>query len=319
MRKKHALALCLALLLCCTACGSRSGQAAGETAAAGESGSAQAGESWNEGSGMDLTMDSSPQASVPQEEAGDSVYRSSGAKLIRRAELTIQTEAFDQAVQGLQRLTESCGGYFEHSSVYGGSYRDADARRSGEYVVRVPGEQYQSFLSATGELGYVTQCTQTSQDVGEEYFDTESRLKTQRTKQERLLALLEKAQTMEEIIALESALSEVEYQIEQYTSTLNRYDALVDFSTFTIYLQETAKVTQQVGETASLAQRLAAGVRSSLEGLVRGSREALVWVSYHVVWLVVLAALAGAGIVLGRRRYRRRLPPRQEPRQKDQP
>ena len=41
MRKKHALALCLALLLCCTACGSRSGQAA----AAGESGSAQAGES----------------------------------------------------------------------------------------------------------------------------------------------------------------------------------------------------------------------------------------------------------------------------------
>ena len=316
MKKKHALALCLALLLlCCGACGSGSGQAA----AAGASGSAQAGESWNGGSGMDLSMDSSPQASVPQEEAGSSVYRSSGAKLIRRAELTIQTEAFDQAVQGLQRLTESCGGYFERSSVYGGSYRDADARRSGEYVVRVPGEQYQSFLSATGELGYVTQCTQTSQDVGEEYFDTESRLKTQRTKQERLLALLEKAQTMEEIIALESALSEVEYQIEQYTSTLNRYDALVDFSTFIIYLDEVAKVTQQVGETASLAQRLAAGVRSSLEGLVRGSREALVWVSYHVVWLVVLAALAGAGVVLGRRRYRRRLPPRQEPRQKDQP
>ena len=318
MKKKHALALCLALLLCCTACGSRSGQAAGETAAAGESGSAQAGESWNEGSGMDLSMDSSPQASAPQEEAEGSVYRSSGAKLIRRAELTIQTEDFDQAVQGLQRLTESCGGYFERSSVYGGSYRDANARRSGEYVARIPAENYDRFLTASGDLGYVTQLTESSEDVGEQYYDTQSRLQTQRTKQERLLSLLEKAETMEDIISLENALSETEYQIEQYTSTLNRYDALIGFSTFTIYLNEVSKVTEEVGETASLGSRMAAGFRSSLEGLVSGSRELLVWISYNFVILAVLALAVAVGAVVGWRKYRKNFPAKQK-RGKEEP
>lgn len=52
---------------------------------------------------------------------------------------------------------------------------------------------------------------------------------------------------MEDIIALESALSDVEYQIEQYSSELNRYDALVAFATFTISLSEVGKVTQEVG------------------------------------------------------------------------
>ena len=64
-----------------------------------------------------------------------------------------------------------------------------------------------------------------AEDVGQNYSDIELRLQTQRTKQERLLALLEKAATMEDIISLENALSETEYQIEQYTSDLKRYDS----------------------------------------------------------------------------------------------
>ena len=96
------------------------------------------------------------------------------------------------------------------------------------------------FTSAYGavsytHLGYITESSESSEDVGERYYDAETRLKTQRTKQERLLALLEQADTMEDIISLENALGDVEYQIEQLSSTLNRYDALISYSTFTIY------------------------------------------------------------------------------------
>lgn len=317
MRGKKLFALCLALtLVLCSACGGGSAQnsaAAGDTAA-----SSAGGMDYNSGgAGMDMELyePSAPQesqsASTTEGEDG-SVYQNAGAKLIRRAELSIQTTQFDQAAQALQVLVEDCGGYFENSSVYGGSYRDANARRSGEYVVRIPAEKYNEFLSATGDLGYVTQLTESSEDVGEQYYDTEARLKTQRTKQERLLALLEKAENMEDIISLESALSEVEYQIEQYTSTLNRYDALIGFSTFNIYLNEVAKVTEEVGETASLGSRMAAGFQSSVDGLVNGSRELLVWISYNFIVLAVLAVAVAVGALVGWRQYRKKFPSRKK-------
>ena len=125
------------------------------------------------GMGMDLELyePSAPQesqsAAVSEGEDGrGSVYQNSEAKLIRRAELSIQTTQFDQAADGLSALVEQCGGYFERSSVYGGSYRDANARRSGEYVVRIPAEKYDAFLSGSGDLGYVTQLTESSEDIG---------------------------------------------------------------------------------------------------------------------------------------------------------
>lgn len=308
MKGKKIFTLGLALLLVfCSSCGAAS---SGNTAAT-EDTAASSGAAMDYGSGeaemgMEFYEPSAPQESQSAS-AGedDSVYQNSGAKLIRRAEMSIQTTRFDQAAQALQDLVEECGGYFEQSSVYGGSYRDANARRSGEYVVRIPAEKYNEFLSASGDLGYVTQLTESSEDVGEQYYDTESRLRTQRTKQERLLELLEKAEAMEDIISLENALSEVEYQIEQYTSTLNRYDALVGFSTFNIYLSEVSKVTEEVGETASLGARMAAGFQSSVEGLANGSRELLVWISYNFIVLAVLAAAVAAGGIVGYRKWKK--------------
>lgn len=247
-----------------------------------------------------------PGAPMETEDQSGSVYQNPGAKLIRRAELSIQTEQFDESREALDTLVASCGGYFENSSEYGGSRRDVNASRRGEYVVRVPAEKYDRFLSQTGDLGYVTSKNENSEDVGERYYDTEARLKTQRTKQERLLALLEKAETMEDIIALESALSDVEYQIEQYSSELNRYDALVDFATFTISLSEVGRVTQEVGETATLGQRMAAGFRSSLRGLSQGFQNFLIWLSYHLFLTVILAAAAVVAVIIGKRELKKR-------------
>ena len=240
------------------------------------------------------------------EESGGSVYQNPRAKLIRRAELDIQTEQFDQSVQALNTLVLDCGGYFENSSVYGGGYRDAYARRHGEYIVRVPAERYTAFLSGAGDLGYLTSSSESTEDVGEQYYDTEARLKTQRTKQERLLALLERAETMEDIIALEGALSDVELQIELYSSDLNRYDALISYATIQVYLNEVGQITQDVGETSSLGERMAAGVQSSFQGLVQGGQDLLIWMSYHLFAVLILAVLACAGVIAGRKKLEKR-------------
>ena len=246
-----------------------------------------------------------PGAPMESDNQGGSIYQNPRAKLIRRAELSIQTEQFDESAEALKKLTADCGGYFENANLYGGSRRDVNASRRGEYTVRVPAEKYDLFLSGAGELGYVTNKNESSEDIGERYYDTEARLKTQRTKQERLLALLEKAETMEDIIALESALSDVEYQIEQYSSELNRYDALVGFATFNVYLSEVGQVTQEVGETASLGQWMAADFQSSLRGLNQGFQNFLIWMSYNLFLVVILTAVAVVAVIIGKRELKK--------------
>ena len=315
--KQKLFAISLAALLLLAGCGGGDLASKGEgmnntPASSAPSASAPSGE-WNGTDCWDMDMSggsaeapSMPEPDMPQESApGASIYQRPDAKLIRRAELSIQTEQFDESREALNKLVDDCGGYFEVASVHGGSYRDAYARRNGEYTVRVPAEKYNQFLSGTGDLGYVTSKDESSEDVGERYYDTESRLKTQRTKQERLLALLEKAETMEDIISLENALSNVEYEIEMYSSELNRYDALINFSTFQIYLNEVGQVTKEVGETASLGQRMAAGFQASVRNLGQGFRDFLIWASYNIILLVILAAVAAVAVTVGRRKLKK--------------
>lgn len=301
MKGKRVLALWMAaLLLVLSGCGGRSGSVDMATADSAPASSAEtAGGNWAADGNLSMSQ------GTAADRAESSVFQNSGAKLIRRAELSIQTTEFEQAMAALDELVIAHGGYYESASVYGGSYRDARANRSGEYVIRVPADQFLAFQTSTGALGYVTRSVESNDDVGEQYYDTEARLKTLRTKQERLLNLLEQAATMEDIISLENALSDVEYEIEQLSSTLNRYDALISYSTFHISLNEVSKVTEEVGEKATLWQRMAAGFTSSGQGLVDGVQDMLVWVSYNVFGAIFFGAVFVIGAVIGRRTWRK--------------
>lgn len=316
-RKLFAITMAAVLLLAGCGGGSSNGAAApgAPGATTGPSGEYQAeNDSWAAEDSWDQGAEAAPDAPM---DVGSSIYQRPDAKLIRRAALEIQTEQFDQSKEALDRLVDSCEGYFENASVYSGGRLDAYASRSGEFVIRVPAEKYSQFLSSTGDLGYVVHKDEGSEDVGTQYYDTEARLKTQRTKQERLLALLEKAESMEDIISLENALSDVEYQIEQYSSELNRYDGLISFSTFTVRLYEVKRVNQEVGETAPLGQRMAAGFQASVRNLSQGCQDFLIWASYNVFLLAVLAAVAAAAVVVGKRELKKlRKEDKKEPEEK---
>ena len=225
----------------------------------------------------------------------------SGAKIIYTADLDMETTAFDETVEALARLTADCGGYYESSSVNsgGGGYRYAS------YTVRIPAGQYRVFLNQAGQLCHLLYSHEYADDISEVYYDTAGRLKTQQTKLDRLQELLAQAKNMEDIIAIESAISETEEQIDYLSGNLRRYDALVDYSTVTVYLQEVYRLSNVEEPAQGFGSRFVSALSSGWRGFVNGMESILIALAYGWMWLLLLAAIAAVVVLLARRSQRR--------------
>ncbi len=226
------------------------------------------------------------------------VYTDADSKLIRQASVSIQTIDFTGSVAALEKLTISMGGYYQNAQTQDGDYYDSNARRYAYYTVRIPKDNCDAFLDATGNVGHVVSSNESSTDVGEEYYDTELRLKTLKTKQERLLALMKKANLMEDIIALENALSEVQYEIEQLTSTLKRYDSLVDFATINIEINEVIKISDEIGEGDSLGARLKAAFVNGFSNFGDALSNFVVWIAYHFIGIIIFIVVVIVAFII---------------------
>lgn len=285
--KKRLLPLFLALLLSLSACGSSSGGTASSAAA----GDASADNGWAE-----AAMDAADTAGG----ADFSAVRRN-AKLILNADLSLETQDFEKSAADIEKMTAEAGGYIESSGTYGDT-----GSRSANYTLRVPQEKFEQFYAQLGENMHVVSRSRSSEDVTEQYTDIETRLATLQTKHERLLSLLEKADKMEDIIALENALADCEYEIDSLTGSKRRYDDLVGFSTFYINLREVQTLTATADGTgfgAQLTQAAKTGARG-LADVVRGTILGVV-----MFWPAVILLIAGtaAGVILHRRRKAKRL------------
>lgn len=299
----------LALLGLLSGCGGGGDTAAADTATSADTadnGTAASGGSYGAWAETEVAEDSG------QAEDGAS-DRLENAKMIYTARMEVETTAFDTAAADLRTLVEILGGYFEQAAVhnYGSGYR------SGDYTVRVPADQFQPFLDRVGTLCHVTYQEQTSENVSEAYYDAESRLATQRTKLERLQNLLAQAENMEDIITIESTISDTELEIERLTGTLRQYDALVDYATVHLSLQEVYQLSNVEEPATSFASRMGAAFASGWRGFVGALESLAVALAYGWVWLLLLAAAGtAAGRILWKRRRRERQAASKEPENK---
>lgn len=297
MKKKFAgflAAICLLGLL--AGCGGGGGgttaaPAVGESMAAAEFGAVADGIMMDGGAGNGAMPQETPDIPAGSE-------RLANAKLIYTASMEAETTNFDGCAADLDKLVEQLGGYFERTSVnsYDSGYRYAS------YTVRVPAEQFQAFCNQVGELCHVVYQDSGVENISEAYYDTESRLDTQRTKLERLQALLAQADKMEDIITIETAISETELAIEQLSGTLRGYDALVDFSTVYVNLQEVYRLRNTEEPASGFASRLGTAFSSGWKNFLSGAENFAVALAYSWVGVLILIAAVAAGIVIWRKK-----------------
>ena len=278
--KRRILASILALMMALSlaACG---GSAKTESAASAPMAPAMAEESKME---MGYTSSTSAGGAVMDSAAK---VEEQEQKLIRTAYLEMETTAFDDAVEAMAAITEQLGGYYENNSM---TNRKTGARWA-ESMIRIPADRLEEFLSHAGELCHITWQELRQEDVSEAYYDTEGRLKTQQIKLERLQELLSKAEKMEDVITIESAISETEWNIENLSGTLRRYDGLVDYATVHVTLQEVYKLSNVEDVPDSFASRMASAFERGIENFIDTLEDIAVDLAYGWIWWVLFIAV----------------------------
>ena len=223
---------------------------------------------------------------------------SDGRKLIRNFDISIQTKDFDAVLSGIQAKVQELGGYIEHSSLDSGSAYYTNYNRYSNMTVRIPSTKVDQFVENVKDTANVTNISESAKDITLQYVDVESRKTALETERDRLLELLERAQTVEEIITIEGRLSEVRYQLESYTSTLRTYDNQVDYSTVCLNIHEVDRETKV--EPKTFWEEVKEEFGESLYEIGRNARSFAIWFLGSLPVLVLWAILIGiAGVIIG--------------------
>lgn len=242
-------------------------------------------------------MEEAMDEAAPQEAGGTGESKNlentvaSNRKLIRRVNLDVETQDFDGLTRFIEDQVNQLGGYMEESSVYGGNY-EYSSRRSAQYTVRVPVDKLDELVGLVGEQGNITHKNESATDVTLSYVDTKSRKEANEVEYERLLALLEKAEDIDTIVALESRMTTVRYEIQSLESQLRTYDNLVDFATIEISVTEVVIYTPTEPEKKTDLERMAEGFIRSVKNIVYDFKEFVidfvVALPYLMIWAVII-------------------------------
>lgn len=219
------------------------------------------------------------------ESAGESAHAAESSKIIYTANLTLESKDYDAARAALDAALAEAGGYMESSD----EYANSGSRRSLSLTLRVPQENYESFLAAVAATGNVTYKSQQAEDVTTQYMDIEARLSNLTAQRTRLQELQASAENLSDLLEIESSLSDVQYQIESWQSQLDWYSQQVSCSTVYLSLDEVKEYTPT--EESYLSQ-LSSALRNGWTGFVSGIQQLTVWVVGVWPVLVILAAAA---------------------------
>ena len=186
-------------------------------------------------------------------------------KLIRTVHLDVETYDFETLMKKLEEHISALGGYVEQSEISGNSIQNDHSRRRAYLAVRVPSANLDQFVSSVEADGNVTNRSENTNDVTIQYSDLESRKKSLTIEQDRIWALLEKADTLEAVIALEERLSEIRYELESMESRLRLYDNQVEYSTVHVNVQEVKIYTQTAPLT--FTERITKGFSENIDNM----------------------------------------------------
>ncbi len=142
-------------------------------------------------------------------------------KIIFNADISMTVLNSDSANIQVEKISEQYKGYINTIG-------------SNRTVIRVKSDHLDDAINDLSQLGKITRKNVSGTDFTASYQDYEIRLENATKSRNRYLELLEKAETVEEIIKVEKELERLNNTIDLMKGQMNRIDHLDAFSTITI-------------------------------------------------------------------------------------
>lgn len=231
-------------------------------------------------------------------------------KIIKNADIGIETVAFDADWNAILAMVDEMGGYAQSTGVYGTPLTEGrNYGRTLELCLRIPADEFENFiafLQNEGLAGTVTSYRDYSDDITDSYYDVATRLASYQAQYDAIEKLLKKADNMSDIITIQQELSYLQYEMDSLKGSLNRWDLLVANSTVNISLYEVADPATIVGVDPTLGERISAGFARGLNNFVEGFENFVVWVASSLIGIVIFAGIVTVAAVLIVRRIKKR-------------
>ena len=266
--------------------------------------------SYNEEQQADGETGSSQEKEAPMPGAStvsdDITNRPIQDKIIKRVSMVVETQDFDGLITAITDKIKVLGGYEESSSINGRRYYYSEETREGRIVARIPKDRLDEFTGSIDEEANVVNSEMTTENVTLQYVDMESRKKALEIEQERLFVLLEKEEKMDNIVTLESRLSDIRYELQNYESQLRTMDNQVEYSTVTLTIYEVERITPASEEKKTVGKRIKNGFSDTMYRISEGTKDFVVWFVVNLPYLIIWGGIITVVILIIRRHYRRK-------------
>ena len=233
-------------------------------------------------------------------------------KIIYTCDANVETIDFDESVARTYELINRYGGFIQNSYITGKDYYTQyyhyNSYRTANFTIRVPRESFSAFKGSLDALGSVTYSSVSANNISTAYHDTESRLKSCRTQEARLLELIEEANTVDEILQIEARLSDVRYEIEAMTTQITNWDSKINYSTVNLNLNEVSKLTEEKPVQPTFGEELLSGIKASIEWIAEAAKDGVVFLVSALPFLVVPVMIIVVLVIFirGRRNKKRK-------------
>lgn len=207
-------------------------------------------------------------------------------KIIKTGNLDLVVDHADESLAVVESVATGVGGYVQNSTLQ----EHKDGTKSGYSTVRVPADQFDTVMEQLKALALLVEReTSSAEDVTEQYIDLAARLKNAQAQEGRYVEILDRANTVEEILQIESALGNIRGYIESLQGQIQYLDSLTGFSTITVSLSEEPVITVGGKEF-----RPGTSMKQAAQAVVAIAQTLVV----AIIWIVVVGAGVGVPLAL---------------------
>ena len=235
-------------------------------------------------------------AAESRKEEGQDAGSGQEQKLVYTCNMTIETLEFQETSDAVRKSIAKYGGIIENENTSDSDrywYRDErgqQATKETYMTIRIPSEHYEEFLTdLEGTGGKITQISKSVENITKSYNDQSVLIESLEKQEKRLLAMMDKAETIEDMIAVEARLTEVQTQLNQARTQLSYMDSQVSYSTVYLNIDEVADYSRH--EEQSFGEELLEAIGDSWKSFCSALKDLLILFIYMLPFLLLLALL----------------------------